>query len=593
MDYPHPDLTYHFPLHGRISQVAQIGYTSRNVIGMTSSPGMSSVTPKSFLGLLDQSGLVDREVLRASLAELSHKAAGRTLTLEDLCAHLIEAGLITAWHAGKLKSGKFKGFFLGKYKLLGLLGSGGMSTVYLAQHTIFEQRRAIKVLPRNRLASKTYLERFYREGRAAASLNHRNIVRVYDIGQEGDVHYLVMEFVEGQDIYSRVKETGPLSFVEAVDFTIQALTGLNHAHENGLVHRDVKPANLLVTPDGTVKVLDLGLALFREEDSSLTVIHNEKVLGTADYLSPEQAVDSHNVDRRADIYSTGCSLYYMLTGRPPFPDGTLAQRIARHQSIAPESVGKLRPETPRELVAIIEKMMEKKPENRFPDCKSAIEALRSVLESLTDSAATSLNTQTTPPKRTSDEKKVTEEVKRQEPGDKKAKPTGSTPAGNKPAATRQQVGTTAAAPKSKPAPASPAPAAAKKSVSGKPSAAPASPKIDIVASSNVPKIEISPAESELKSFVAAAGKNLRNTVKPQRPSARNQWILAAIVAGMLLLLGLTILVAMWLTSAGDEGEKEEDTSASRAGEVFFLASQPFNKVIATLMPSVDERGSAS
>ena len=170
----------------------------------------AAVTPKNFLSLLNQSGLVDKSVLRQSLGELSRQAAGEPISLSQLSRHLIDAGLITDWHYQKLKTGKYKGFFLGKYKLLGHLGTGGMSTVYLARHTLFDQERAIKVLPRNRLTSKTYLERFYREGRAAASLNHRNIVRVYDIGNEEDTHYLVMEYVEGQDIYEKVKQTGPL-----------------------------------------------------------------------------------------------------------------------------------------------------------------------------------------------------------------------------------------------------------------------------------------------------------------------------------------------------------------------------------------------
>lgn len=342
--------------------------------------GMSAVTPKIFLNLVEKSGLVESGALKESLAVLSREAAGKPVTLDRLASHLVNAGLITQWHCDKLKAGKYKGFFLGKYKLLRLVGTGGMSSVYLAQHTIFDQRRAIKVLPKNKLAKRTYLERFYREGRAAASLNHRNIIRVYDIANDGDTHYLVMEFVEGLDIYELVKQKGPLSITSTIDYTIQALTGLSHAHENELVHRDVKPANLLVTLEGTIKILDLGLALFREEDSSLTVMHNERVLGTADYLSPEQAVDSHNVDLRADIYSTGCTMYYMLSGRPPFNDGTLAQRIARHQTVNPESIKDLRPECPDELAAIIQKMMEKNPDDRYQACEPLIAELRQLLE---------------------------------------------------------------------------------------------------------------------------------------------------------------------------------------------------------------------
>ncbi len=329
---------------------------------------MSEVTAKSFLNILNQSGIVASDQLRPSLAELKSKSGGKPIKLNQLTQHLIDAGLITQWHCQKLLNGRYKGFFLGKYKLLQHLGTGGMSTVYLAQHTIFSQQRAIKVLPKKRIDDKTYLDRFYREGRAAASLNHKNIVRVYDIANEGNTHYLVMEYVEGTDIYNMVKQSGPLAFPVVVDYMIQALSGLQHAHENHLVHRDIKPANLLVTPDGVVKILDLGLALFREEAASLTVMHNEKVLGTADYLSPEQAVDSHNIDQRADIYSLGCTVYYMLTGHPPFGEGTIAQRIAMHQSCQPTSVSEYRRDCPESLKQVCAKMMAKNPDDRFQSC---------------------------------------------------------------------------------------------------------------------------------------------------------------------------------------------------------------------------------
>ncbi len=321
------------------------------------------------MSLLQQSGIADTTRLKSVLAELAKKANGQPIKLDALTKHLIASGLITRWHADKLLSGKYKGFFLGKYKLLGHLGTGGMSSVYLAEHTLFNQRRAIKVLPRNKVGDKSYLDRFYREGRAAAALNHPNIVRVYDIDNEADTHYLVMEYVEGRDLYETVKQDGPLSFLDAIKFIMQAAVGLSHAHDVNLVHRDVKPANLLVTKGGNVKLLDLGLALFKEEDHSLTVAHNEKVLGTADYLAPEQAINSHQVDHRADIYALGCTLYYLLTGHPPFPEGTLAQRIAMHQSQSPRSILTSRPDCPPDLQKVCEKMMRKNPAERYQTSK--------------------------------------------------------------------------------------------------------------------------------------------------------------------------------------------------------------------------------
>ena len=175
---------------------------------------------------------------------------------------------------------------------------------------------------------------------------------------------MVMEYVEGMDLYELVKVKGPLDFDEAANYTLQAAIGLQHAHEKGLVHRDIKPGNLLLTNDGVVKILDLGLALFREDSVSLTMVHNEKVLGTADYLSPEQAINSHDVDHRADIYSLGCTLYYMLTGQPPFPEGTLAQRIAMHQTKEPMAISKIRSDCPARLVELAQLMMKKNVDER-------------------------------------------------------------------------------------------------------------------------------------------------------------------------------------------------------------------------------------
>jgi serine/threonine protein kinase len=330
---------------------------------------MSEPSAKSFLELLERSGIVSDDHLKQELATLSHKANGRVVNIQELSSHLVDSGLITSWHTEKLMAGKYKGFFLGKYKLLGHLGTGGMSSVYLAEHRLSGQRRAIKVLPRKRVADKSYLDRFYLEARAAASLDHPNVVRIYDICNESDTHYMVMEYVKGKDLYDLVKDDGPLPYDKAVDYIAQAAEGLAHAHLRQLVHRDIKPANLLLTPDGVVKILDLGLALVnQDDDASLTLLYNEKVMGTADYLSPEQAVNSHNVDLRADIYSLGCTLYFLLTGHPPFPKGTLAQRIAMHQTKEPADIRDSRENCPAALVDICNQMMAKNPDDRYQDC---------------------------------------------------------------------------------------------------------------------------------------------------------------------------------------------------------------------------------
>jgi tRNA A-37 threonylcarbamoyl transferase component Bud32 len=338
---------------------------------------MASLSSTAFLDLVKKSGLVDGESLSAVLADFcQERQAPLPEEVEPLVDFLIRRRLLTRWQCDKLVTGKYKGFFLGKYKLLEHLGTGGMSSVYLGEHTLMHQRRAIKVLPKSRVNDSSYLARFRLEAQATARLDHRNIVRAYDIDNDKDQHYIVMEYVQGRDLQGIVKDQGPLAFDDACRYMIQAAEGLQHAHDIRLIHRDIKPANLLVDERGVVKLLDLGLALFSNSDmASLTVAHNENVLGTADYLSPEQALNSHDVDHRADIYSLGCTLYYLLSGHPPFPEGTLAQRIAKHQTQMPEDLRKERTDCPRDLADICVKMMQKKPQNRFQTAREVAEVL--------------------------------------------------------------------------------------------------------------------------------------------------------------------------------------------------------------------------
>jgi len=323
----------------------------------------------TFVNLVRASRLVDNDQLDRALAELQQAAGGMPVTnAGQVAIYLVDKRLLTQWQADRLLEGKHKGFFLGKYKLLDHLGTGGMSSVYLAEHMLLQTRRAIKVLPKKRVEDTSYLKRFYREARAAAALDDPNVVRAYDVDMDPDsgIHFLVMDYVEGSDLQAMVKHKGPLDYPAAADYIRQSARGLAHAHKVGLIHRDVKPANLLVDRQNVVKVLDLGLAKFSDEDkASLTVAYDENVLGTADYLAPEQALNSHGVDGRADIYSLGCTLYYVLTGQPPFPEGTLPQRIMAHQKQEPASISEKRSDAPADLLKICAKMMAKKPEQRF------------------------------------------------------------------------------------------------------------------------------------------------------------------------------------------------------------------------------------
>lgn len=342
---------------------------------------MTKVDTDKFLELLTRSELLQEEQLTHALSELrSEHDAQLPGTADAIADWFVERDLLTRWQANNLLEGKHRGFRLGKYRLLRHLGSGGMSSVYLAEHLTMGHRVAIKVLPRNKVEDSSYLARFQLEARAAAALNHRNIVRAFDIDNEGKTHYLVMEYIEGTDLQVLVKQQGPVDFRQAADYIAQAADGLQHAHDAGLIHRDIKPANLLRDAKNVIKILDMGLAKFSDSAlPSLTIAHDENVLGTADYLAPEQAINSHGVDSRADIYSLGCTLYFLLTGHPPFCEGTLPQRLMKHQTEMPPSIYEDRSDAPQALVNICLQMMVKTPEGRYQTAADVARDLRAWL----------------------------------------------------------------------------------------------------------------------------------------------------------------------------------------------------------------------
>lgn len=334
-----------------------------------------STSTDSFLDLLRKSGAVEPRRLEAFLA----KQGPLPDDAEALAELLVQNGLITRYQADPLLKGKLQRFLLsGKYRVLDRLGAGGMASVFLCEHRVMRRRVAIKVLPPQMAKNASAVDRFHREARAAAALHHPNIVGAHDVDVDGNFHFLVTEFVDGRNLHEMVRMNGTLSIERAAHYITQAALGLQHAYERGMVHRDIKPANLLLDRTGTVKILDMGLALlFLEDDDNLTKEHDAaSILGTAEFLAPEQAMDSHGVDIRADIYSLGMTLYFLLSGKTPFGEGTTAQKLIWHQIRPPKPIQEYRPDVPAEYWAVVEKMLAKAPADRFQTPIEVVMALQ-------------------------------------------------------------------------------------------------------------------------------------------------------------------------------------------------------------------------
>jgi serine/threonine protein kinase len=326
-----------------------------------------------FLDLVRKSGLVSPDELET----FSQQVNADEITPKKTASMLVGAGLVTYFQAEQFLLGKWRGFTIGKYKVLERLGFGGTGTVYLCEHLQVHRKVAVKVLPITKSDNPAALGRFYREARAAGILEHPNLVKCHDVDQDNGLHFLVMDYVDGSSLQHIIGKFGPMAVERAAGYMRQAALGLQAAHQAGLVHRDIKPANILVDRRGVVRVLDLGLARFFEDDQDLlTLKYDEKnVLGTADYVAPEQALNSHAVDIRADIYSLGATFYFLLAGKPPFPEGKAAQKLVYHQVRQPQSIRDLRKEVPEGLAAIVHKMLAKKPGERFQTPAELVAAL--------------------------------------------------------------------------------------------------------------------------------------------------------------------------------------------------------------------------
>ena len=354
-----------------------------------------SVTVEELITTLTGSGLMAREEVDEFLAGLSE--GEKPEDGEQLAKLLYRSEKLTKFQTQCVYQGKTRGLVLGNYVVLDRIGQGGMGHVFKAQHKKMRRVVALKVLPSQVSRQKGAVERFHREVVAAARLTHQNIVTAYDADDADGVHFLVMELVEGVDLSKLVRRKGSLSVAKAIDYVTQAATGLQYAHDQGVVHRDIKPSNLLLDQSGTVKILDMGLARFERElhesTAAQSLTHSGQMMGTLDYMAPEQAMDTHNASAAADIYSLGCTLYYLLTGESVYPGETVAMKIIAHREESVPSLRDRRDDVSPRLEQVFQRMLAKEPEGRQGSMAEVIrelEACRGSGEESHETAAFSL-----------------------------------------------------------------------------------------------------------------------------------------------------------------------------------------------------------
>jgi serine/threonine protein kinase/nitrous oxidase accessory protein NosD len=329
---------------------------------------------QQLLELAQRSGLLAAAGTQDLIAQL---VADKELTADEAAALMVEKEFLTSYQAEQLIAGHPEDCVVaGRYRIKEKLGEGGMGTVYKAQDTKLDRLVAIKVLPPHMVNDPGAVARFQREARALAKVSHSAIVQAHDTGEDRGRQFLVMEFVEGTNLSEVVKERGSIPPTLAAEYIHQAARGLQHAHDKGLVHRDLKPSNLLLTLERQIKILDLGLARFLQDQLGEAGLTLEGFgLGTPDYMAPEQFSDARRADARADIYSLGCTLYQLLSGQVPFPGSSLTEKARAHERTEPPPIAERCPEAPAGLVFVVQRMMAKRPADRFQTAGEVAEAL--------------------------------------------------------------------------------------------------------------------------------------------------------------------------------------------------------------------------
>ncbi len=329
----------------------------------------------------------------AQLNELNGPLPAQFPDPRALAQEIVRRGWLTIYQVQQVALGKGSELTLGPYVLMEKLGEGGMGQVFKARHQRLGRVVALKVVRPDLLADAEVVNRFYREIEVISRISHPNIVHAYDAGPIGSAMMLSMEFVDGIDLDKMVQQNGPLPIAQACEYIRQAACGLQHAHEKGLVHRDIKPSNLLLAKAqgaqsvGVVKILDMGLARLHQpapgsKTRNLTVLGNNSwTMGTPDYLSPEQAIEFHRADIRSDIYSLGCTLYFLLTGKPPF-EGTLPELLLKHQQVEPKRLEVVRPDAPPEVQQVLDRMLAKLAVDRYQTPGELADALAELIPTL-------------------------------------------------------------------------------------------------------------------------------------------------------------------------------------------------------------------
>ena len=336
-----------------------------------SSPGQGDppshhgqVEPQRFLQAVLKSGLLKRDELKRLLESMPKQSLGSTEALAD---GLVEAGALSRFQAGKLRLGISRGLMLGNYSVLSPVARGGMATVYLGQDTRDKRVVALKVLPPALARESRHLARFQREARLNRIVRHPGLCCMVDEGKSEEIHFMALEFIPGQSLHRMVCENGPLPVDKVARLGAEVAYALDALHKAGLVHRDVKPSNILITPSGTAHLIDLGLAYIPgETGEEVEVIGGQGyIVGSMDFIAPEQTLNPALVDARADLYGLGCSLYFAATGKVPFEGGTNKERMRRHREESATPLGELVPGAPSRFCALVHLLMEKDPAERF------------------------------------------------------------------------------------------------------------------------------------------------------------------------------------------------------------------------------------